>query len=136
MPVTDSVDPQKLPACDLVMKGGITSGVVYPGAAVELGKHHRFVNIGGTSAGAIAAAVIAAAEYGRQTGRTAADLSQLEKVTEQLKQPGFVRSVFQPFKEGAAVFDLLMNVADKRKAKRLRFEEASARFSGSIRSLP
>src|SRR4051794_13522651 len=51
--------------CDLVMKGGITSGVVYPLAACELAKGYRFKNIGGTSAGAIAAAATAAAELGR-----------------------------------------------------------------------
>ncbi len=55
--------------CDIVMKGGITSGVVYPLAAVELSKHYRFRNIGGTSAGAIAAAAVAAAEHGRNGGR-------------------------------------------------------------------
>ena len=54
--------------CDLVMKGGITSGVVYPMAVVELAKKYQFQNIGGTSAGAIAAVVTAAAEYGRETG--------------------------------------------------------------------
>jgi hypothetical protein len=47
------------------MKGGITSGVVYPLAACELAKAFRFKNIGGTSAGAIAAAATAAAELGR-----------------------------------------------------------------------
>jgi predicted acylesterase/phospholipase RssA len=51
--------------CDIIMKGGITSGVVYPLAIAELAKHYRFANIGGTSAGAIAAAAAAAAEYGR-----------------------------------------------------------------------
>lgn len=51
--------------CDLVMKGGVTSGVVYPPAIIELATRYRFVNIGGTSAGAIAAAAAAAAEYGR-----------------------------------------------------------------------
>ncbi len=55
-------------ACDLVMKGGITSGVVYPPAIVELARDHRLYNIGGASAGAIAAVAAAAAEYGRQTG--------------------------------------------------------------------
>ncbi len=54
--------------CDLVMKGGITSGVVYPLAACELARTHRFVNIGGSSAGAIAACIVAAAECGRDTG--------------------------------------------------------------------
>ena len=38
------------------MKGGITSGVVYPFALCELARTYRFANVGGTSAGAIAAA--------------------------------------------------------------------------------
>ena len=54
--------------CDLVMKGGITSGVVYPLAACELAATYRFRNVGGSSAGAIAAAFVAAAEYGRDRG--------------------------------------------------------------------
>ncbi|MCS6839557.1 MAG: patatin-like phospholipase family protein, partial [Roseiflexus sp.] len=54
-----------LQRCDLVMKGGIASGVVYPPAIIELATRYQFVNIGGTSAGAIAAAAAAAAEYGR-----------------------------------------------------------------------
>src|SRR5688500_15220525 len=57
--------------CDLVMKGGITSGVVYPGAVCELAKDFQFASIGGTSAGAIAAALTAAAEYRRQNGSSA-----------------------------------------------------------------
>ena len=39
--------------CDIVMKGGITSGVVYPPAICRLAEHYHFKNIGGTSAGAI-----------------------------------------------------------------------------------
>jgi predicted acylesterase/phospholipase RssA len=54
--------------CDLVMKGGITSGVVYPLAICELAKTYRFRNVGGSSAGAIAAVMAAAAEHGRDTG--------------------------------------------------------------------
>ena len=41
--------------CDLVMKGGITSGIVYPKAVLALKDTYTFRNIGGTSAGAIAA---------------------------------------------------------------------------------
>jgi predicted acylesterase/phospholipase RssA len=52
--------------CDLVLKGGITSGVVYPLAICEIAKAFRLRSIGGTSAGAIAAAAAAAAEAGRQ----------------------------------------------------------------------
>ncbi len=59
------VNPQKV--CDIVMKGGITSGIVYPLALVSLAKEYRFSSIGGTSAGAMAAAAAAAAEYGRRT---------------------------------------------------------------------
>ena len=49
------------------MKGGITSGIVYPAAILRLKDKYRFRNIGGTSAGAMAAALTAAAEYGRQS---------------------------------------------------------------------
>lgn len=52
--------------CDLVMKGGITSGIIYPPLAARLAKRYRFKNIGGTSAGAIAAVATAAAEYRRR----------------------------------------------------------------------
>ena len=54
--------------CDLVLTGGVASGVVYPWAIVELARAYRFRNIGGTSVGAMAAALAAAAEYGRRTG--------------------------------------------------------------------
>jgi predicted acylesterase/phospholipase RssA len=54
--------------CDLVMKGGITSGVIYPLAVCQLAATRRLRNVGGTSAGAIAAAGAAAAEYGRDAG--------------------------------------------------------------------
>ena len=49
--------------CDLVMKGGITSGVVYPKLVAKLSSKYRFKNIGGTSAGAIAAGACAAAGW-------------------------------------------------------------------------
>jgi predicted acylesterase/phospholipase RssA len=63
--MTDPYAGKKLD-CDIVMKGGITSGVVYPGAIARLAEEYRFRAIGGTSAGAIAAAILAAAEYRRQ----------------------------------------------------------------------
>jgi predicted acylesterase/phospholipase RssA len=53
-------------SCDLIMKGGITSGVVYPQAACRLATRYRLKQVGGASAGAIAAALSAAAEYHRQ----------------------------------------------------------------------
>src|SRR4051812_43069843 len=57
--------------CDLVMKGGITSGVVFPKAIAKLATQYEFCNIGGTSAGAIAAAGAAAAEYRRASSASA-----------------------------------------------------------------
>ncbi len=52
--------------CDIVMQGGVTSGVVYPGLITKLAECYDFQNIGGTSAGAIAACLTAAAEYARR----------------------------------------------------------------------
>ncbi len=77
--------------CDLVMKGGITSGVVYPLAACELAGTYRFRSIGGSSAGAIAASLVAAAEYGRDTGgfnRLAALPEQIGPTLPKLFTPG------------------------------------------------
>ncbi|MDH0862913.1 patatin-like phospholipase family protein [Mitsuaria sp. GD03876] len=54
------------------MKGGITSGVIYPRLVAGLARRYVFKNIGGTSAGAIAAGASAAAEYGRQHGNPGA----------------------------------------------------------------
>jgi predicted acylesterase/phospholipase RssA len=51
--------------CDIIMKGGITSGIVYPAAVYEIAKDFVFKNVGGTSAGAIAASLTAAAERRR-----------------------------------------------------------------------
>jgi predicted acylesterase/phospholipase RssA len=53
--------------CDIIMKGGVTSGIVYPRAVCHLAQHFVIKSIGGTSVGAIAAAVTAAAEYRRRT---------------------------------------------------------------------
>ena len=62
MPDAPQSDPFANPAkkCDIVMKGGITSGIVYPSAVCKLAEVYRFVNVGGTSAGAIGAAATAA----------------------------------------------------------------------------
>ena len=61
--MTIDPDPYANPTlrCDIVMKGGITSGVIYPRAVAELAKTYRLSQVGGASAGAIAAAAAAAA---------------------------------------------------------------------------
>jgi patatin-like phospholipase len=92
--------------CDLVMKGGITSGVVYPLAAVELAKQYRFRSIGGASAGAIAAALTAAAELGRRRG--ADGFPRLEREARELG--GKLRGLFQPSPPLAPLFRILLAV--------------------------
>jgi hypothetical protein len=102
-----------LPECDLVMKGGITSGVVYPKLVSRLSKHYQFKNVGGTSAGAIAAGACAAAEYGRKHGNHGA-FTKLGKLPHELqkKTPPSNRSklftLFQPTKELRKHFAVLV----------------------------
>ncbi len=78
--------------CDLIMKGGVTSGIVYPSAILQLQKKYRFRSIGGTSAGAIAAAFTAAAELGRDRG----GFERLAEVKSHLASPQFLLGLFQP----------------------------------------
>lgn len=84
------VDP---PECDMVMKGGVTSGIVYPYAILQIATKYQLRSLGGTSAGAIAAAFAAAAEYGRQHGRPEAFLV-LKEYCDNL--PARLLSLFQP----------------------------------------
>ena len=86
--------------CDVVMKGGLTSGVVYPLAICELARHYSFKNIGGTSAGAIGAAAAAAAEYSRRKGSVRSDgtsgFAGLAELPKWLSGEGNVAHLFQP----------------------------------------
>src|ERR1051326_5852410 len=81
--------------CDVVMKGGITSGIVYPRAIFELAKAYTFKNVGGTSAGAIAASLASAAEYRRRTDKTTAGFEELNNIPTQLSD-GALQKLFQP----------------------------------------
>jgi predicted acylesterase/phospholipase RssA len=95
--------------CDLVMKGGITSGIVYPPLVIKLHQRgYRFRNIGGTSAGAIAAAVAAAAEHGRESG----GFEKLNDVREWLGKDGNLRNLFQPSRETAPLMNTLFGYSD------------------------
>lgn len=105
--------------CDLIMKGGITSGVVYPFAIAELAKVYRFRSIGGTSAGAIAAVFTAAAEYNRREktkagrGDEAGDgFVRLCAVAGELGTG--LRGLFQPSPELKPLFTMLMTAVSGR----------------------
>ena len=97
--------------CDLVMKGGVASGVVYPGAILALAKRYRFRNVGGTSAGAIAATVTAAAELGRREGSDGG-FERLRELADAICEPGRVRGLFQPGPENRRVFELAMRMME------------------------
>lgn len=109
--------------CDLVMKGGITSGVIYPAAAYELSQKYRFKNIGGTSAGAIAAAVVAAAELGRRTGGAnrarAAGLKVtgfdvVKQLSTEVAKDGKLLKLFTPDKRTSKVFRVALSTLSRR----------------------
>jgi predicted acylesterase/phospholipase RssA len=77
--------------CDLIMKGGITSGVVYPEAVLELHEEYDFRSIGGASAGAIAAAATAAAQFDPAGG----GFARLRDLSSELRRPGVLSGMFQ-----------------------------------------
>jgi predicted acylesterase/phospholipase RssA len=100
--------PAPVRKCDIVMKGGVTSGLVYPRAIARLARHYRFHSIGGTSAGAIAAALTAAAEYRRSRGEFVFD--QLAELPAWLGSPcaagpgANLFNLFQPQKQMRRLF--------------------------------
>jgi Patatin-like phospholipase len=104
--MTENASPGSPQYCDLVMKGGITSGVIYPSAAVRLSELYTFRNIGGTSAGAIAAAVTAAAEYGRQSANPKS-FSQLAGFPAWIGAPGRLLGMFIPSRPTRGLFELI-----------------------------
>ena len=99
--------------CDLVMKGGITSGIVYPPAISKLSRKYHFKNIGGTSAGAIAAAVTAAAEYRRRMTGGLDGFELLDRLPNELGEAdakGRTRllRLFQPQRSCGRLFGILV----------------------------
>lgn len=113
--------------CDLVMKGGITSGIVYPNAVLALARDFRFKNIGGTSAGAIAAAATAAAALGDRkhvaSGSAAPcpstlGFAGLERVAAQLSSRGFIFGLFQPARGGRSAYRLIVTLTGNASALR------------------
>jgi predicted acylesterase/phospholipase RssA len=108
--------------CDLVMKGGITSGVVYPSAISRLAKAYRLRSLGGASAGAIAAAGGAVAEYRRQTARAGTDnmagFDRLNRLAQELgtkTASGHTRlfQLFLPSPSARPVFSILGSMLNR-----------------------
>jgi len=128
-----SAEASNLPSCDLVMKGGITSGVVYPKLIARLADEYQFRSVGGTSAGAIAAAGCAAAEHGRQRGANPNAFAELAKLPDQLGNPVGTASgsmLFQLFRPAPALrdhFAVLVGALNRR--------DKIAAVGGALRSL-
>lgn len=89
--------------CDVIMKGGISSGIVYPRAVCHLAKRYRFRRLGGTSAGAIAAVAAAAAEHGRDAG----GFDKLDALPDGLGRD--MRHLFQPTPAARGLFRLALD---------------------------
>jgi len=105
--------PPEAPVCDIVMKGGVASGIVYPYAMLRVAQRYRLAGIGGTSAGAIAAALTAAAEYARQAKNDHQAYVRFEAKC--LELPKRLGSLFQPspaLRPAFSVLTALMELAD------------------------
>ncbi|MDQ1436652.1 MAG: hypothetical protein QOK43_281 [Acidimicrobiaceae bacterium] len=107
---------------DMVMKGGITSGVVYPLAVCEIARTKRFKNLGGSSAGGIAAGIAAAAELGRDAG----GFQELAKLPDDLGRD--LLRMFQPSRTTRPLFRILLAAMDKERGKGVR----AARLLGGV----
>jgi len=111
--------------CDLIMKGGVTSGVVYPHAIRKIAKAYRLRSIGGTSAGAIAATFAAAAEYRRQENQQSmAGFDEIGDVAKELGSNMF--GLFQPTPKTEPLFKLLIAAIDQK----------SGGAGGALRAIP
>jgi predicted acylesterase/phospholipase RssA len=116
--------------CDLVLTGGVTDGVVYPWAILELARQYRFKNIGGTSVGAMAAALTAAAEYGRRHGSNIGFNEVLRKLPRELGKcvDGKNARLFTLFQPAAA------NAKTKRRSTQRLFDLFVSLFSPATKS--
>jgi len=131
---SEAAATQRPTECDIIFRGGITSGVVYPGVVAELSKELRFRSIGGTSAGAIAAALCAAAEHGRSTGSNPQAFEQIRALPESLVEPDgkgrtLLERLFQPAKDVRPLFALLMRSLSR------TAEESAGESKGPIKLL-
>lgn len=100
--------PTPAEPCDLVMRGGITSGLVYPKAVMKLKDRYWFRGIAGSSVGVVAAAATAAAELGRATG----GFEKLDRLSEDLAKPGRLLRLFQATRETAPALRLFLRLLD------------------------
>lgn len=137
------VPPQR--SCNLLLEGGITSGIVYPALITTLAETYRFRHVGGTSAGAIGAAFAAAAEYARSgtipydgmgvIDRLAADLGK--PISETPGAPLLLQALFQPMDQTRGTFELLSATLAADRLTRLPLKAlAQQPLAGLLGALP
>ena len=128
----DSLDPSDRPPidryCDVVLDGGVINGVVYPGFLIELARNFHFQSIGGTSVGAIAAALAAACEYNRRFGSDNGFNQGLAKMPGELadwvddaQEVTKIQSLFQPDLGVKRLFDWFVDVLGERLESKNKF---------------
>lgn len=113
----DPLDAENEPAldqyCDLVLKGGIIDGVVYPGILLELARSFRFQSIAGTSVGALAASLAAASEFSRRFNSNVGFDEVLRKMPDELQKKkagkSKLESLFQTSPDQTRLFDVLVD---------------------------
>jgi predicted acylesterase/phospholipase RssA len=114
----NKLDPN---VCDVIMKGGVTSGVVYPKAIVRLSEAYRFYRIGGTSAGAIAAAATAAAQYRKNRTADLGGFKDLENLPDELGRTvngeSLLQRLFQPQWTVGRLFKVLLSGLNSRRPR-------------------
>lgn len=114
--------PSARPECSLIMKGGITSGVIYPRLASRLAQDYRLRSIGGSSAGAIAAGAAAVAELRRVRDGSDDGFDRLDTLPDLLNEIVAGRSrllsLFRPAPRTEPLFGVLLGILDaQQKAK-------------------
>lgn len=116
-----STSPQPSLECNLILEGGITSGVVYPALITELAKTYRFKSVGGTSAGAIGAAFAAAAEFARKKGEPGmqAISTHAEQLTQIEHGQLLLQRLFQPTTKTKATFEIAPTLMAKDRLTRV-----------------
>lgn len=111
--------------CDVIMEGGVTSGVVFPTFIARLSTRFDFRCIGGTSVGAVAASAAAAAQFWRNACKAGGDASaselgfdRLAGLPDELRTPrkngkSTLYSLFQPCTALRRHFAVLSSVLNR-----------------------
>ncbi|MEM8783463.1 MAG: hypothetical protein AAGE65_11490 [Planctomycetota bacterium] len=101
---------------DLVMRGGVTSGIVYPPAIRRIAEEFTLIGIGGTSAGAMAAAIAAAAEFYRRKAGSIEGFEHLARLPDDLSEDGRMVGLFRPDASTAKLHARLMRWMDRKQS--------------------